>query len=132
MANIYTTTSKYDAANGALLVTVTCNWVDTNETAKVLVDKSTFTGLDGAEPSMLKLLRMTSNIQGMTSVTVKYDSTTDKTIAILGPGSCYLTWSRFGGLEPTDTGSPGDIVCAITGGVAGGSFTMQFELQAMN
>ena len=132
MATTFERTSQYDAANGILSVLVTGTSDGVNDSAASLITKSAFKGLDGTEPAQIKILRITSSMQGYSSLRVYFDSTVDRTIARLAPGSCYLTWSRFAGLAPLDLGAPGNVLIDTTGAVNGGSFTLQIEAQLVD
>lgn len=132
MATTFERTSQYDAANGILSVLITGTSDGSNDTGASIIDKSAFKGLDGAEPSQIKILRLTSSMQGYSSLRFYFDSTSDRTIARLAPGSCYLTWARFAGLAPLDLGGTGDALMDTTGATNGGTLTLQIEAQLVD
>lgn len=91
-------------------------YVDTAETAAVLVDKSTLT-LNGAEPGRLVVEKIDYNIQGYTYIKLFFDHDTDITVALLS-GKGTLDLAGLGGLTDTGTGGTGDICIATVGTTA--------------
>lgn len=100
----------------------------TGESAVTKVDKSTFTGLDGTEPSSLVVERITGTIDGM-EVRIYCDHTTDITIAQLAGGQVDLDYRDQGGLQTSGAGDTGDILFTTTGHSAGDSYNLVLHMR---
>lgn len=132
MATTFERTYLYDYANGLVSALITGTSDGANDVGASLFDKSNFKGLDGAEPSQIKILRLTCLMQSYTSLRIYFKSTTDRNVARPAPGSGYLTWSRFAGLPPADLGGTGDVLLDSFGAVNGGTLTIQFDAQLVD
>lgn len=78
----------------------------------ILVDKSTFTGINGLEPGRLVIEKIEWNLNGF-SVLLEFDHTTDDKIAtISGNGEIDFTDNgQFQGyIDPASAGATGDIL----------------------
>lgn len=95
----------------------------TGESAVTKIDKSTYTGLNGLEPSSLVIESIQGEIVGM-SARLFCDHTTDITIAQLQSGSINLDYRPFGGFQTSGAGDTGDILLTTTGHTAGDSYTL--------
>jgi len=97
-------------------------------TDQVVLDKSTFTDGNNAEPSKFTVLSITSNVQGMTRLVVEFDRATDVLLAAVGNGSFYANFDHpYSGASDSGTGGTGDLVVSTTGGEANASFTLVIE-----
>jgi len=95
----------------------------TGESAVVKIDKSTLTGPDGTEPSVLVIEEVEWSIQGFTSVRLLFDHTTDDEAVVLGTGSGYKNYKNIGGLkDPNSTGGTGDLLLTTAGAVTGATY----------
>lgn len=103
----------------------------TGSTDAILVDKSTFTGLNGAEPGRLVVERIDYQCDGM-QIVLEFDHTTDDLIATLaGQGFIDFTkGNRFQGfIDPASAGTTGDIVATTVGHTAGDKATIRLQLR---
>lgn len=101
----------------------------TGESGVVKVDKSTLTGLLGAEPSKLVVEKIQYDVAGM-QVRLDWDHTTDDEIVTLGPGSGVMNWRQAGGLiDPGSAGGTGDILLTTNGQAAGDSYDITLHLR---
>lgn len=103
----------------------------TGSTDAVLVDKSTFIGPDGTEPSKLVIEKIEFTIDGM-QVNVEFEHDTDDLIALLtGHGKFDFSQnSKYQGfVDPASTGGTGDIVATTVGHTAGDKATMVFYMR---
>lgn len=63
------------------------------------------------------------NIQGMSSVRLYWDHTTDDEIAILPAGNGTIDWNAVGGkADPRTSGGTGDILLTTNGQINGGTY----------
>ncbi len=123
--------------NGAKKLVVQLNSVSdgTGESAVIKVDKSTFTGLTGLEPSKIVVEYIDWVVDGM-SVKLAWDRTTDVIIGQL-TGSGYTNYTAATGamvnagayLDDTGTGDTGDIYLTTTGHSAGDSYKILLGLR---
>lgn len=112
----------------------------TGESAVVKVDKSAIAvARDGAEAGSLDIEQVRWNIQGMTSVRLLWDHTTDD-LALVLSGSGYddfrgqdggvMNLAKTGGLkDPRSAGATGDILLTTNGAVSGGSYDITLWLR---
>lgn len=96
-----------------LVVHLTNQSDGTGESNVVKVDKSTFTGLNGLEPSKLVVERIEYDCTLM-RVSLSWDQTSDETIAVL-QGNGFFDWRSNGGLIGANTGGTGDILLTTSG-----------------
>lgn len=109
----------------------------TGEAAVIKADKSTLLATDGAEPASLDIEQVRWNIQGMTSVRILWDHTTDD-LALVLSGSGYDDFRvpngaperlNVGALaDPRSSGDTGDILLTTNGHVSGGSYDITLVL----
>jgi len=100
----------------------------TGEAAVIKVDKSTFTGPDGTEPTSFVVEKIEYDILGM-QVQLHWDHTTPDIIAVIS-GAGYLDWVAAGGLvDPLSAGGTGDIELTTVGHTAGDSYTITLWLR---
>ena len=96
----------------------------TGESDVVKIDASAITAPDGNAATSFTITELWWNIQGMTSVRLEWDATTDNLIAALS-GSGYLDVSSFGGMpDPLSSGTTGDVLLTTAGAVSGGTYTI--------
>jgi hypothetical protein len=114
-----------------LVVRSTITSDGTGSTDAVLVDKSTFTGLNGAEPGRLVIEKIEYSIEGM-SVALEFDHTADDLIAVL-VGQGFIDFSQGGRypgfVDPASAGGTGDIVGTTTGHTSGDAANFVFYLR---
>jgi hypothetical protein len=96
--------------------------IDGTEAADlVLVDRSTFTGLDGTEPGRLVIEKIEWALDGF-KVLLEFEHTTDDEIAVLSGQGC-LDFSQDGKyqgfIDPNSSGGTGDIVATTLATDAG-------------
>lgn len=93
----------------------------TGESAVVKVDKSTYTGPNGLEPTELRIDKIEGHTSGML-VYLYADHTTDIEIARLqGPFECKH-FEDVGGLHTSGAGETGDITLTTIGHTSGDSY----------
>lgn len=100
----------------------------TGESSVVKVDKSTFTGLNGAEPSSLAIERISGVVSGGV-LTIQANHTSTLVLAQLGPGQVELDYMREGGLQTTAAGGTGDIEFTLPASLTGGGYTILLEMR---
>lgn len=98
------------------------------ESAVVKVDKSTFTGLDGTEPSSLAIEKIEGEVVGM-SVKIYADHSTDVQIALLQTGPICLDYTEIGGLQTSGSGETGDITFTTSGHTSGDSYNLKLTMR---
>ena len=104
-----TVTSKTVFSGSRKLVMHFTNRSDgTGESNVVKVDKSTFTGPNGAEPTKLVVEKILYDVSSM-RVLLTWDQTSDEVIAVLQGDGC-LDFTEAGGLVGANTGGAGDIL----------------------
>lgn len=105
----------------------------TGESAVAKADISTLTFNGGVVPTGTAVDMIDYNIQGMDSVRLYWDHTTDDEIAVLPAGQGTIDWNAVGGkADPRTTGGTGDIVLTTNGQVSGGTYdiTIYFRPKA--
>ena len=123
-----TVTSKVVFSGNRRYVVHLTNLSDgTGESGVTKVDKSTLTGLNGAEPSSLVVEKIVYEAVGM-SVTLAWDHTADVTIAVL-QNDGTLCWKDSGGLVDTGSGGSGDIILTTAGHDAADSYDITLYLR---
>lgn len=96
----------------------------TGESAVVKADISALT-FGGVVPTYTSIDMIDYNIQGMASVRLFWDHTTDDEIAILPAGQGTIDWNAIGGkTDPRTTGGTGDIVLTTNGQASGGTYNI--------
>ena len=130
MADAVTTTTLHNSPR-RLIVQITNLSDGTGESAVVKVDKSTFTGLNGLEPSSLAIEYIKGLVSGM-SVTLKADRTSDLTIAQIGSGEVNIDFTCAGGFQTNTAGDTGDIVLTTAGHTAGDTYNLIISMVKKN
>ena len=106
----------------------------TGESAVIKADISTLTFAgNGTVPTYTAVDMIDYNIQGMASVRLLWDHTTDDEIATLPTGVGTIHFEAVGGkVDPRTTGGAGDIVLTTNGQVSGGTYdiTIYFRPKA--
>jgi hypothetical protein len=95
----------------------------TGEAAVVKVDKSTFTGPDGTEPSSIAIDKIEGTCTGM-AVTITANHTSPITIAVCEGGHFCYDYRAQGGVQTSGAGSTGDIEFTTTGATSGDSYNI--------
>ena len=110
------------------LVVLLTNLSDgTGESNVVKVDKSTFTGLNGSEPSKLVVEKIVYDVSSM-RVLLTWDQTSDETIAVLQGHGC-LNWKKSGGNIGVNTGGTGDILLTTANQAVGDGYNITLHLR---
>ncbi len=99
----------------------------TGESAVIKVDKSTFTGPNGLEPSSLRIDKIEGEVSGMT-VTIKANHTSNITIAQLSGNSICIDYLKAGGFQTSGAGGTGDIEFTTTGHSSGDSYNLVLSM----
>lgn len=119
------TTSHYE-------VVLNNNSDGTGESAIAKVDKSTLTGLTGAEPTHLALELLEANIAGFKAVTLLWDhATTDVVIVNLPTGNTEMHFCESCLEDPapgTDAGT-GDILLTTNTNAAGNAYCIRLRFK---
>ena len=105
----------------------------TGESAVIKADISALTFNFGQVPTYSCVDLIDYNIQGMSSVRLYWDHTTDDEIAILPVGQGTIDWNALGGkTDPKTAGGTGDILLTTNGQVSGGTYdiTIYFRPKA--
>lgn len=126
MADTVTTRTLYESPN-RLVVQLTNKSDGTGESAVVKVDKSTFTGMNGSEPSKFAVEQVIYNCDGM-NVQLAFDRTTDLVIGVYSQ-SGHHDFRKIGGFVDTSTGDTGDILLTTTGHSVGDSYDIILHLR---
>ncbi len=110
----------------------------TGESAVIKVDKSAIgTARDGAEAASLDIEQVRWAIQGMTSVRILWDHTTDD-VGLVLTGNGYDDFRGETGMggyntgslkDPRSTGGTGDILLTTNGAVSGGTYDITLWLR---
>lgn len=101
----------------------------TGESAVVKVDKSTFTGPNGLEPSSLQIEKIEGEAVGM-QVFIYADHTTDVTIARIGGlGRFCIDYRPTGGISTSGAGETGDITFTTNGHASGDSYNIIIHMK---
>lgn len=126
------------------VIHLTCISDGTGETNVIKVDKSTLLDVNNVEPAALDFERIRWNVQGFSSVVLKWDHTTDDTALVCGEGSGYddftgagttsdeqglRDFTRTSGLQdPLSAGGTGDILLTSNGAAAGATYDITIWL----
>lgn len=102
----------------------------TGESAVVKADLSALTIDGGTIPTGSTVDMIDYNIQGMSSVRLYWDHTTDDEIAVLPNGSGSIDFGAYGGKsDPRTTGGTGDIVLTTNGASSGGTYDISIHFR---
>lgn len=110
-----------------LVVQLTSLSDGTGESGVVKVDKSTFTGLNGLEPSKFVVEKIQYDVTSM-RVALSFDRTTDVVFAVLQGIGC-LDYRKSGGFVDSTTGDTGDILLTTTGAALGDGYHIILHLR---
>lgn len=95
----------------------------TGESGVAKVDLSAITFNNGVTPTYSVVDMIDYNIQGMSSVRLYWDHTTDDEIAVLPAGTGTIDWNALGGKkDPQTSGGTGDIILTTNGAASGGTY----------
>lgn len=122
MADTVTTRTVFQSPN-RLIIQLTNDSDGTGESQVKKVDKSTFTGPNGSEPTHLAIEKIMYDVSSM-KVKLEWDHTTDETIAILQGDGC-LDWYKNGKgsrLIDVETGGAGDILLTTENQTSGDGY----------
>jgi len=119
MADAVTTKTVFLSPNRAT-IHLTNDSDGTGEAAVIKVDKSTFTGPNGLEPTHLAIEKIVYDVFSM-KVALQWDHTTDETIAIL-QGHGVMDWRKSGRLVDVETGGAGDILLTTENQTSGDGY----------
>lgn len=129
MADAVTTTTVFNGSK-KLVVHLTNVSDGTGESGVVKVDKSTFTGPNGLEPTDFVFEKIEYDVSSM-RVLITLDRTTDQTVAVL-QGQGFLDWTKSGGLLKASTGDTGDILLTTANHAAGDGYDITLYLRKKN
>lgn len=99
----------------------------TGEAAVIKVDKSTFTGPNGLEPSKFAIEKIVYDVTSM-RVALSFDRTTDVVFAVL-QGQGEICYRKQGGFVDSTTGDTGDILLTTTGAAAGDGYMIILHIR---
>lgn len=101
----------------------------TGESAVTKVDKSTYVGPNGLEPSSLNIESIQGDCFGM-EVRLYCDRTAPITIAQIGQGGIInLNYERNGGFPTVGAGGTGDILLTTAGHTASDSYNLIIRMR---
>lgn len=126
MADTVSTNVLFNSPN-KLVVNIMNRSDGTGESAVVKVDKSAYTGPNGAEPTELRI----DKIEGHTSGMIAYlyaDHTTDVDIAVLQGPFEHKKFEVVGGLHTAGAGGTGDITLTTVGHTTGDSYDLTIHM----
>lgn len=102
----------------------------TGESAVTKVDISALTFGNGQVPSYTTIDMIDYNIQGMSSVRLYWDHTTDDEISVLPAGQGTIDFNAIGGkTDPRSDGGTGDILLTTNGQASGGTYDITIYLR---
>lgn len=102
----------------------------TGESGVTKVDISTLTFNKGTVPTYSAIDMIDYNIQGMSSVRLHWDHTTDDEIAIMPAGMGTIHFEAIGGkVDPRTTGGTGDVLLTTNGQVSGGTYDITIYMR---
>ena len=126
MADTVTVTTVFNGPR-KLVVHLTSTSDGTGESGVTKVDKSTFTGQNGLEPTDFVFERIEYDVSSM-RVTLSLDRTTDQTVAVL-QGFGHLDWRKAGGLLKAAAGDTGDILLTTANHASGDGYDITLYLR---
>lgn len=126
MADVVTTTTLQNNPKH-LTVHLTSKSDGTGESAVAKVDKSTFTGPNGLEPTDFVLEEVHYDVSSM-RVELYLDRTTAQTLVIL-QGQGHLDFKAEGGLLKASTGLTGDVLLTTTNHSSGDGYDITIKLR---
>lgn len=103
----------------------------TGESGVVKIDKSTLTGMNGAEPTKFAVNKIIANVDGMT-VDIYFDRGTDVKIARCYSGYTKRDFSEFKGFVDTGSGGTGDVILTTTGHTSGDSYDILIDVRLID
>jgi hypothetical protein len=102
----------------------------TGESGVIKIDISTLTDSNGATATYSTIDLIDYNIQGMSSVRLYWDHTTDDEIAILAAGQGCIDFAAYGGkTDPRTTGGTGDVLLTTNGQSSGGTYDISIHFR---
>lgn len=116
-----------------LKIKLLATFADADETNVIKVDKSTYTGLNGLEPSSFLIEYIEYDVNGM-QVVVSSDHTTDVVHARMGGmGTGMLDYRSFGGISTKSDGTgTGDIFFSTLGATSNKSYDVTLSLKKID
>ena len=126
MADAVTTTTVFNGSR-KLVVHLTNVSDGTGESGVVKVDKSTFTGPNGLEPTNFVLERVVYDVSSM-RVLLTLDRTTDQTLVVL-QGQGEINFTDSGGLLKAAAGDTGDILLTTANHASGDGYDITLYLR---
>ncbi len=129
MVDTVTVKTLFNSAR-KLVVNLTNLSDGTGESNVLKVDKSTFTGLNGSEPSKLVIEKIVYDVSSM-RVLLTWDQSSDETIAVLQGDGC-IDWCKNGkhsGNTGANTGGSGDILLTTANHAVGDGYNITLYLR---
>jgi hypothetical protein len=112
-----------------LIMHFTNNSDGTGESSVVKVDKSTFTGPNGLEPSQIMIEKIEGQVNGGI-LTIQANHTSTLVLAQLDPGSrINLDFRSSGGLPTSGSGGTGDIEFVLPASLTAGGYDLILHMK---
>jgi hypothetical protein len=106
------------------IANITGTFGGADETDTVVVDKSTLTGMDGTEPTSLRVDQIWWSINKYDAIQLEWDKAASDELIENLQGQGFLDFTREGGKNMIAGAGTGDIVLTSVGGVANGTFSI--------
>lgn len=104
----------------------------TGESSVVKVDKSTFTGPNGLEPSSIVIERIEGQVNGGI-LTIQANHTSTLVLEQLDPGArVKLDYTKVGGLQTSAAGGTGDIEFTLPASLTAGGYNLVLHMRKKN
>lgn len=107
-----------------ITVNVTGTFDTADETDTVVIDKSTLIGMDGTEPTKLRVDEIWWSINKFDVVQLEWEKTASDELIENLQGQGYLNFREDGGKNMTAGAGTGDIVLTTLGGVTNGTYSI--------
>lgn len=102
----------------------------TGESAVVKIDVSAITFAGGRVPTYVTIDMIEYDIQGMDSVRLLFDATTDDEVAVLPAGTGCIDFSGYGGkTDPKSSGTTGDVLLTTNGQASGATYDLRIHFR---
>lgn len=105
-------------------VNITGTFSAADETDTVVIDKSTLTGLDGTEPTSLRIDEIWWSINKFDAIQLEWEKTAADELIENLQGQGFIDFRPYGGKNMIAGAGTGDIVLTSVGGVANGTYSI--------